>query len=128
MIERAGVRGPDRGSLGGCSSGSIVTASLRATMLKHVDGRRPLERFVSELVWDHYLPSIQGGRSCWILRTSRRGEPLGVLRIRYFRFDGLRLLHHDASPDLAKIGPSLFFEYATQKNPDDVFSRLLAAP
>ena len=94
---------------------------------RDVDGRRPLERFVSELVWDHYLPAIQGGRSCWILRTSRGGAPLGVVRIQYGRFDGLRLLRHEA-PDLAEIGHSLFFEYATQEDPDDVFSRLLSMP
>jgi hypothetical protein len=94
---------------------------------REVDGRRPLERFIADLVWDHYLPAIQGGQSCWVLRRSRKGEPLGVVRIRYGRFEGLQLLHRDSS-DLSEVGDSLFFEYATQEDPDEVFARLLATP
>src|SRR4051794_38133295 len=79
---------------------------------RDVDGRRPLERFVAELVRDRYLPSIHGGQSCWILRTSRRGEALGVVGVRYGEFQALRLLRDD-DPSLAEVGASLYFEYAT---------------
>ncbi len=91
--------------------------------VRELDGRRPLERVVAELVRDRYLPRIQGGRACWILRRGRRGDALGVLRIRYGEFDGLRLLRDD-NPPLADIGDSLFFEYATKQDPDEVFARL----
>lgn len=91
---------------------------------REVDGRRPLERFVAELVVENYLPSIQGGRSCWIVRTSRGGTALGVVRIRYGHFDSLRLLQSD-DPPLSAVGDSLYFEYATQEDPDEVFDRLM---
>ena len=92
---------------------------------REVDGRRPLERFVADLVWDRYLPQIQGGRSCWIVRTSRRGAAFGVVRIRYGEFQGLRLLSGD-DPSLSEVGESLFFEYATQEDPDEIFARLVS--
>jgi hypothetical protein len=91
--------------------------------VRDIDGRRPLERVVAELVRDRYLPSIQGGRACWILRTSRRGDALGVVRIRYGEFAGFRHVRGD-DPSLADVGGSLFFEYATQQDPDEVFARL----
>lgn len=89
--------------------------------VREVDGR--WQWVVAELVRDRYLPSIQGGRACWILRTSRRGDALGVVRIRYGEFDGLRLISDD-NPSLADVSASLFFEYATQEDPNDVFARL----
>lgn len=92
---------------------------------REVDGRRPLERFVAELVVEHYLPSIQGGRACWILRTNRGGTALGVVGIRHGRFDSLRLLEPD-DPPLSAVGDSLYFEYATQQHPDEVFDQLVA--
>jgi len=46
--------------------------------IREVDGRRPLERLVADLIWNGYIPSTQGGWSCWVLRRTRRGEPLGL--------------------------------------------------
>jgi hypothetical protein len=88
-----------------------------------VDGRRPLARFVYDLVRDHYLPSIQGGNATWIVRTSRQGTVLGVVSTRY----------HDPQPlhfidgrhrDLSEVGGTLYFEYAAQRDPQEVFNNL----
>jgi hypothetical protein len=38
-------------------------------------------------------------------------------------FDGLRLVRDD-DPSLVDVGGSLFFEYATQQDPDEVFAGL----
>ncbi len=94
---------------------------------REVDGRRPLEQLVAELVVDHFLPRIQGGRSCWILRVSRGGDPIGVVRIRDGRFEGLRLLAGE-DPTLSQVGRSLFFEYAAQDDADEAFDRLSDVP
>ena len=90
---------------------------------REVDARRPLDRFIVELVRDHYLPQIQGGQSCWIVRTQRRGQALGVASVRYGDFDGVRFVE-GRQLDVGHVGDSLFFEYAAQESPDAVFARL----
>ena len=92
------------------------------------DARRPLERFVHDLVKGGYLPGIQGGRSTWVARGTRRGEPFAVLAIRFGRLDSMRLVGR-AALDLGQVGESLYFDYRAQEDPDAVFaaSELLTA-
>ena len=58
---------------------------------REVDQRRPFERFVHDLIWDGYLPTpaSPGGRSTWVARKERRGEPLAVIATRFGRLDSV---------------------------------------
>ncbi|MEO6989317.1 MAG: hypothetical protein ABI239_11800 [Aquihabitans sp.] len=91
--------------------------------MREVDGRQPLERFVAELFRDGYLPRISGGKASWVMRRSRRAEPLGVAATKYSEMHVFRLTETD-SLDLNEVGESLFFEYAAQTNPNEVFEGL----
>lgn len=90
-----------------------------------VDRRRPLERFVAELFRDGYLPSIQGGRATWILRTGIRGEAIGVAATRVGRLDSFRLTV-GRGIDLGEVGDALHFQYEAQRDPDEVLAELRA--
>ncbi len=91
---------------------------------REVDGRRPLARFVHELLREHFLPSIQGGKATWIVRTSRKGTVIGVVSTRYDEPEPLRFV--DASDlDLSDVGDALHFEYAAQRDPAEVFASLV---
>lgn len=72
---------------------------------------------------DGYLPRISGGKACWVMRRSRRAEPLGVPATRYSELHVFRLTETD-SLDLHEVGDPLFFEYAGQRDPNEVFESL----
>ena len=73
-------------------------------VLREIDGRRPLERVVAELMRDGYLPRISGGSSCWVMRRARQDERIGIATmqdrsLQVFRLEGLAsLLVHEIGP------------------------------
>jgi hypothetical protein len=90
---------------------------------REVDGRRPLSRFVHELLRDDYLPSIYGGNATWIVRTSRKSTVIGVVSTRSGEPEPLRFIH-GSDLDLSEVGDALHFEYAAQRDPAEVFASM----
>jgi hypothetical protein len=90
---------------------------------REVDGRRPLALFVHELLRDQYLPSIHGGKATWIVRTSRNGTAIGVVSTRQGHPEPLRFID-GADRDLSEVGGALYFEYAAQRDPAEVFDSI----
>jgi hypothetical protein len=88
-----------------------------------VDERVPLGRSVGLLLRDGYLPAIEGGRSTWVIRRSRMGEPLAVVSVRSGELDRVWAVH-DEYLELAEVGGSLFFEYAAQDDAADLLRRV----
>jgi hypothetical protein len=90
---------------------------------RDVDGRRPIERFVRELLRDRYLPSIQGGNATWIVRTSRQGRAIALVSTKHGDPEPLRWIA-GSDMDLLEVGDTLHFEYAAQQDPAEVFATL----
>lgn len=85
--------------------------------------QRRVDQLVTELVENGYLPSISGGKACWIVRTQDGGQPLAVLSILGYEIDHLRFVAR-RPPKVADVGASLFFDYRAQQNPAEVFATL----
>jgi hypothetical protein len=92
-----------------------------------VDPRRLFVSFLREIVSDGYLPLIEGGHATWIVRTSRRGDPLAVLAQRRISWDPPTLII-EPSAEVEAVGSGLYFEYRAQAQASDVVAELRETP
>jgi hypothetical protein len=105
---------------------SVAAGDDAVPHARHIDvpSDRRLSELVSDLVEQHYLASIAGGRATWILMAGRR--PLAVLAQQWSE---PRYLVDPALP-ISSFGTaggvSLMFRYWLQHDPDHVFAELVA--
>ncbi len=90
----------------------------------------PLRDALARLRAQSFLPTLDGGRACWVVRLGgRTGSPLAVLAQQWYE---PRYLVDAATPVAELAGPdadevTLFFEHRPEADPDEVYAELADA-